>query len=346
MRASLSHFHAVMNDEQKSIQSKGGEARAAKLTKEERSGIAKDAAKARWAIPKATHKGILEIGEARIPCAVLDNGKRVVSENGITNAILGSRSGASKRLKRAAETEGAPVPLFLAPKVLEPFIDNDLRNGPLTQITYQDDKATERGYDALLLPAVCEVWLKARAAGVLQTQQLGKALQAEILIRSLAKVAIIALIDEATGYQEVRNKEALQALLEAFLLKELAAWAKRFPDEFYKEIFRLRGWQWNKLSVKRPILVGRLTNDLVYERLAPGVLAELENKNPKDERGRRKSTHHQWLTEDVGHPALAQHLHAIIGLMRASATWEQFHAMLDRAFPKRGDSMQLELIEI
>ncbi|MEO5959687.1 MAG: P63C domain-containing protein, partial [Opitutaceae bacterium] len=126
----------------------------------------------------------------------------------------------------------------------------------------------------------------------------------------------------------------------------LAAWAKRFPDEFYKEIFRLRGWQWNKLSVKRPILVGKLTNDIVYERLAPGVLAELENKNPKDDRGRRTAKHHQWLTEDVGHPALAQHIHAIIGLMRASMSWEQFHDMLDRAFPKRGNTVQLEFIEV
>lgn len=89
----------------------------------------------------------------------------------------------------------------------------------------------------------------------------------------------------------------------------------------------------------------KLTNDIVYERLAPGVLSELENKNPKDDRGRRKSTHHQWLTEDVGHPALAQHLHAVIGLMRASSTWGQFHTMHDRAFPKRGATLQLEFIE-
>lgn len=336
-----------MNEEAQSMQSKGGEARAAKLTKQERSAIAQGAAKARWATPqpKATHKGVLEIGDVKIPCAVLDNGKRVVSETGITNAILGSRSGASKRLKKAAETEGALLPLFLAPKTLEPLIDSDLREGPLTPISYQDDNGIELGYDALLLPAVCEIWLKAREAGLLQRQQLAKAMQAEILMRSLAKVGITALVDEATGYQEVRNKDALRALLDAFLLKELAAWAKRFPDDFYKEIFRLRGWQWNKLSVKRPILVGRLTNDLVYERLAPGILSALENNNPKDERGRRKSTHHQWLTEDVGHPALAQHLHAVIGLMRASSTWEQFHEMLNRAFPKRGDSMQLELIE-
>jgi hypothetical protein len=152
------------------------------------------------------------------------------------------------------------------------------------------------------------------------------------------------LVDEATGYQEVRNRQALQAILDAFLRHELAAWAKRFPDEFYREMFRLRGWEWKQVSVKRPILVGKLTNDVVYERLAPGILVELENRNPKDDRGRRAHRHHQWLTEDVGHPALAQHLHAVIGLMRASKDWSQFHSMLDRAFPRRGEVVQLELL--
>ena len=72
---------------------------------------------------------------------------------------------------------------------------------------------------------------------------------------------------------------------------------------------------------------------------------ELEHRNPRDQKGRRTHKHHQWLTEDVGHPALAQHLHAVTGLMRASANWQQFHALLDKAFPKRGSIVQLELIE-
>ena len=54
--------------------------------------------------------------------------------------------------------------------------------------------------------------------------------------------------------------------------------------------------------------------------------------------------HHQWLTEDVGHPALAQHLHAVITLMRVSKTWQQFKHMLDIAHPKRGDTLQLPLM--
>lgn len=143
----------------------------------------------------------------------------------------------------------------------------------------------------------------------------------------------------------MRSRLALQAILDKFLRKELAAWAKRFPDEFYQEMFRLRGWQWNRMSVNRPSVVGKYTNDLVYERLAPGILEELQARNPKDEKGHRKSRHHQWLTEDVGHPALAQHLYTVIGFMRASTNWDQFYRSLQRAFPKRNTTMLLPLQE-
>src|ERR1700730_15592779 len=142
-------------------------------------------------------------GAVTIPCAVLDNGQRVLSDNGVTNALLGSRSGASKRARKASEGSGPPLPLFLAPSQLYPFIDNQLVEGPLRPILYRDSSRNAVGYDPRILRAVCEIWLRAREAGALQEQQLDKAQRAEILMRALADVAIIALIDEATGYQEV-----------------------------------------------------------------------------------------------------------------------------------------------
>src|SRR5206468_6981574 len=99
-------------------------------------------------------------------------------------------------------------------------------------------------------------------------------------------------------YQEFRDRHALQALLDRYLRKELAAWAQRFPDEFYQNIFRLRNWEWKGMSVNRPWIVGKLTKDIVYARLAPGIIKELEQRNPMDEKGHRKARHHQWLTED------------------------------------------------
>lgn len=291
-------------------------------------------------IPKATHTGELRLGGARIPCAVLEDGRRILSEFGITTAF-GSRSGAAKRLKRAQSEDGAPLPVFVASKNLNPFIDDDLRYGLINPVEYQVGNRIAQGFAAELLPQICGVWIDARDAGKLRPQQANKCKQAEILMRALAHVGITALVDEATGYQADRARDALEKILEQFIAQEYRKWIKTFPDAFYEEMFRLKAWSYDPFSVKRPSLVGRYTNDLVYERLAPSVLDELRKKNPADEKGRRRLRHHQWLTEDIGHPRLREHLAAVIALMKASSTWDQFKRSVDRALPKPNQQMLL-----
>jgi hypothetical protein len=327
------------------MQSKGGKARAEKLSAEARREIAQAGGEARWGVEKATHTGLLTIGDMRFPCSVLSDGTRILTQSDFMNGMGMYYSGWVAKNK--PKDQAADVPHFLAFKSLTPFIEKHLGDLQSIVVKYRTEKgALAHGIKAEIIPNICEVWMDADESGKLGERQKAIAKKAKIISRALARVGIVALVDEATGYQEIRNKEALQALLDAFLQKEFAAWAKRFPDEFYKEIFRLRAWEWKRLSVRRPILVGKLTNDIVYERLAPGVLDELGNRNPKDEKGRRQQKHHQWLSEDIGHPALAQHLHAVIGLMRASEDWKQFHQMLDRAFPKKGSVLQLEFIDV
>jgi hypothetical protein len=324
-------------DEEVTGRAKGGVARAAALSPENRREIARAAAAARWhkSVPRVTHTGILTIGNSEIPCYVLENGERVLSTRGIMKSL--------GRTWRGRKYAGTELPVFLEANNLKPFFPNDI--GPVLspKVFRTDTGAIGEGFSAEILPVVCETYLGALDADELKAAQLVVAKQCEILARGLARVGVIALVDEATGYQEVRDKLALQAILDKFLRKELAAWAKRFPDEFYKEMFRLRGWQWLSLKGKRPGIVGTYTNDLVYERLAPGILEELEARNPKDDQSHRRGKHHQWLTEDVGHPALAQHLHAVIGFMRASSGWDQFYRLMNRAFPKKGQTIELAL---
>lgn len=194
---------------------------------------------------------------------------------------------------------------------------------------------------ATVLADICEAVLQARADGKLMHQQGNIAKRCEILVRGFARVGIVALVDEATGFQEVRARQALEKILEKFISDELLKWAKMFPDEFYKQMARLRGLQYSEIATKRPPYIGRLTNDLVYERLAPGVLEELKRKNPKDEKGRRRHKHFQYLTEDIGNPRLREHLWAVISLMRASSNWKNFYSLLNRAFPKYEDHPKL-----
>jgi len=284
---------------------------------------------------KATHQGKIKIGDKEIPCAVLENGMRVLSETGITNAILGGRSGASRALAKELKTSGAPLPLFLASNNLKPFIHADLLNGPLSPIQYKNNGRIVSGYSAEVLPVACNIWLEAREAGALQTSQLDKAQTAEIMMRSLAQIGIIALIDEATGYQSERDQDELQKLLSIYLSEEKLKWAKMFPDEFYRHLFRLRGWQYDPLSSKKSQFIGKLTNQLVYEKLPPGVLDELRRLNPvvDNTTGRRGAKHHQYLSEDIGQKDLHDHLMQLIAVMRLSSTWDEFMRNFNKAFP-------------
>ena len=347
----------MSNFDYEPVGSAGGKARAEKLTADQRSAIAAEAAKARWAnriqptddMPRVLegYSNVLNLDGTKLPCAVIegpDGIQRVLSETGITQAILGTRSGASKRLKKAASAEGALLPLFVAPSQLNEFITKDLLEGPLKPIDYVDGDRVVRGYDASILVAVCGVWLKARAQGKLQKQQLAKAQQAESLTLALADLGIVALIDEATGYQDDRARDALAKIFSTFLAKERQKWALTFPLDFYKEIYRLRGWKFEPWNTKRPSVVASWTDDFVYDRLAPGLTEELRIKNPVAETGRRSHKHHQWFNTDKGHPKLKEHIAGVIALLRAADNWDSFKRGLDRAYPKFGETIQLPLL--
>jgi P63C domain-containing protein len=165
----------------------------------------------------------------------------------------------------------------------------------------------------------------------------------ELLVRGFARVGIIALIDEVTGYQRDRASDALAKILEAFIDKELRAWVQTFPADFYEQLFRLRGLEFPKDSVKRPQYFGKLTNDIVYKRIAPGVLAKLKEVTPRDEEGRLKHKYFQRLTSNVGYPKLLQHLGSVVSIMKLSDGWNDFSGKLDRLHPRYGDTMPLPM---
>ena len=287
---------------------------------------------------EASYSGTLHIGEIKITCAVLKDGSRVLSEYGIATALK-SRSGASKRYKKkTAETTGAPFPVFVASENLIPYISDELSIGLFNPIKYKVNGRITNGFPAELLPQICDVWLKARDAEALKPQQFGRCKQAEILIRGLARVGIIALVDEATGYQYIRERNELNKILEAYISEELMQWTKRFPDEFYKQMFRLWGWPYpltkHNGAPRGPRYAGKLTKQLIYEKLPPGILEDIEKKNPSNEKGQRKHRHHQWLTDDIGNPHLEKHVSIVTTLMRISQDKRIFLKNLERAFPK------------
>lgn len=316
--------------------SKGGRARAKALSAKKRSEIARLAVEARWEkagkppVPRATHAGTIEIGGREIACAVLKDGRRVLTQETFLTAIGRSKKGKGGQISSGPDG----LPPFLSASALKSFIDNDLRKATVP-IQYRSISGVRaHGYEASLLPQVCDVYLKARDARKLTRQQTHVATACDILMRGLAHVGIIAMVDEATGYQDARARDALARILEKFIAKELRKWIRTFEADFYKEMFRLKGLPYDG-TCRRPQYFGHLTNDLVYSRLAPGVLDELRKRNPRTTpRGNRPAKHFQHLTPEFGHPRLREHIHAVTSLMRASDNWKGFYALIQRALPK------------
>jgi hypothetical protein len=316
-------------------QKKGGIGRAKALSPVARSAIASAGAQARWAKADPTREQLpraicgskerpLEIGNIAIPAYVLEDERRVLTVSGMSDGLSMARGG--------SEVPGLNrFELFIARDRLRPFVSKELRaqiSNPIVFLTPTGSKAY--GYDAEILVELCEAVLSARAEGVLQKQQEAIAHRAEILMRGLARVGIVALVDEATGYQEIRDRKALRRILEAYISKEWLPWTKRFPLEFYEEIYRLLGWNLDPASKSKPGYVGKLTNALVYDRLPKGVA---EAQNPIDpSTKRRRFKHHQFLTEDIGNPHLEKHVSKVIGLMQASDNWREFKRLFRRVF--------------
>lgn len=319
---------------------KGGKALAAKLTDEEKKVKAMKmvaAKKARKEMPKVLHDGLLKIMDINIPCYVLDNGKRVLSQRGISEAFTGGIGGGS------VGKDGAhKIPRFLAKKSIKSFINNDLIariNSPIEFLPKAGRSAF--GYDAELLPEICELILD--ASRVNNSTDSKEYYVADILIRGFARIGVIALVDEATGYQKDREKDALAKILEAFVAKELQPYLKTFPAEFYENLFRIYNLPFPPEKPQfRPAFFGKITNDVVYERLAPELLPELKKNASKLE---KKTHYHRWLTSDIGHPKLREHLASITTLLKISKTPSEFKMLVNKVHPKLGGNLEFDFSE-
>lgn len=308
---------------------KGGKARAARLTPTQRSEAARAAAEKRWgkSYAEATHIGKLVVGNMEFEVAVLTDGTRVINQKTIMEAL--GRNTTTGRHERNNHR-----PPFVGAGNLVPYFPDELPS-LFTPIEFRapGSVGVATGFDAAILPLVCETYLAAKDAGALRGSQLPAAEAASILIRGLARIGIIALVDEATGYQEVRARDELARILAAYVSPELQPWLKRFPDEFFEQIYRLQRWEFKPGTSKRNPYVGKLINKYVYDQLPPGVLDELRQKNPVLESGRRANKHHQFLTEGTGNSHLDRQISTVTTLMRISDDKQHFEELFDRAFP-------------
>lgn len=254
---------------------------------------------------RATHTGTLKVRNLEIPCYVLEDGERVISGRGLQNAFGYSANASGQALT----------------KVISKINDREIIEAIENRVEFKRPGAggsAEKtfGYKAEVLVDICDFILEYRKHNELTTIQERLAHHAEILTRAFAKVGVIALIDEATGYQKAKNE--YQKILELYIAKEIQPWVHTFDDNYYKQLYRLLGWNWDAYKTAKknhPQYIGKLTNRLIYEKLAPGVLSELQKINPADAKGNRKTRHHQRLTENHGYRELLKLISAVTILM-------------------------------
>lgn len=316
---------------------KGGKARASVLTSEERTQIARSAARARWgdkengpeqpetsvaiipaneaptpSHPHSMFRGSLDIGDLKVECHVLSDLRRVLTQREVVRLISGGR------------VSGNLQPYIDA----NPLIDNDFRAGAIIHFKIPGNPTLAAGYEATVLVEICEKYLDARSKKLLKTNQMKLAKQAEIVLRACAKVGIIALIDEATGFQEFRAKKALQLKLQAFIAEEMQEWARMFPEEFWYELARMEGIHYSPRS--RPLRWGKYVMAFVYDAIDGDVGKALRERNPNPH---FTQNHHQWL-KDFGRQKVNDHLQRVIAIMKLCDDMADFRKKFARVFKK------------
>jgi hypothetical protein len=282
------------------------------------------------AFPRAVASGLLQLGPITLPCAVLDDGTRVLTQVAFLHALA---SGRSRTPRPGARLTAAWVPTFLGAGNLTPYVgDSVLRYS--TPVRFRTESGTlERGYDAMLLPAVCLVYLNARGDNVLSPGQLRIAQRASVLHGALSEDGIAGMVDGSTGLREQQIRKELTATLTKHIAPELVDWTKRFPDEFFTQIYRLERLPSRPGMIKRAPAVARWIYAYIFDQLPAEVLDLLREAEPASPDRRQRSFGHHVLEEvDTGNPQLDNQIGLVIVLMRISKTKDEFERLFTSAF--------------
>lgn len=265
--------------------------------------------------PRAEWAGVLPIGDDELPCYVLNDGRRVISRTGATTSLTGRRSGNLESYIRIGP--------------LQPYLPRDFADHMIEFTLEGVTHKTVRGITAESFCDLCTAYVKALEDGALQSERQREiAAHAGIFLAASAKVGLLALIDEATGYQYDRAEDALRFKLKMFLEDEMRKWEKTFPDQLWAEFGRLTGRE-GATNSQRPKYWGKLVMELVYGYLDPDVAAWLKENAPKPQHGQN---YHQWLSSQFGLKKLTEHLWMLIGMAAACQSMPELRQKMAERF--------------
>ena len=166
--------------------------------------------------PFAKFRGQIALGGDPVDCYVLDDGRRVLSLRAIMIAIT--------------NVDAGNLGDYLGVKALKPFIDKEKILGELPEFHISGTQLRGKGVTSDQFEEVCRAYVQALHEGkALTDRQREIAIKCAVITSGLTRLGLDALIDEATGYQYVREEDALQVKLRAFIAEELRAWEMNRP---------------------------------------------------------------------------------------------------------------------
>jgi hypothetical protein len=273
-------------------------------------------------VPRALRQGLLRFGEVEVPCYVLADGTALLTARGILRVFAGGKEGDLRR--------------FL-PRI--PGISNDFSLVVSVRFRLADNNAIADGYPAEVLIDLCNLYVRALAAGTLHPKQVPLAVRAAVIVTSCAKAGITAAVWEATGYDKIKAAGALQDKLALYLREAAGPWERMFTHEFFLEMARLFHLELRS-DGKRPLVFAAFLREFFYEGLDAQLYAALKGKNPRlpELEGERQYRHHQFLTP-AARERFVRHQRDVLLLMRTSTHVADFRMRFNAHF--RGGGLQL-----
>jgi len=266
-------------------------------------------------LPRVSHYGTIHIGDFGFEGVVLENGKAGYTQTGLVQLIGLHRNNQSHRFRRfLAET--APNALML--------MDNS--DSP---IVIMPSGGRAHFLPAGILSEIVEAVIRAAIEGTLHHKQKHLVQPCLAINHALNHTAEVALIHEATGYQYVREPDALQDFISKVLRQSCATWERRFHPDYYSALYSLFGWKYHGQKNK-PQIIGLITARWVYEPVFPSqIMAELRARHGSDKL-------HQWLTEEDGLPLLERQINGVTMIARTSTDFADFNNRCAIAFDTKG----------
>lgn len=264
-------------------------------------------------VKSVTKRGVLQLGDAAFDVYVLETGARVCTQRTLVKSLGGS---------------GGKLTTLIGEKTAGAL---DLGEG----IRFQTlDGIQALGRQVGDIGKLCAQIVELQMAGVLPPEKIDLARAANRLNAVLAGIALEALVDEVTGYQEVRAGDYLRSRLQFALREEMDEWQRMWKRATFQSICAVYGRRY--LKGAPPRWLSAIIDKIHRRAFGEDVARALRDLNPDP---KFKSNHHQLLTDPVRRQFAAD-LAVVEALARISVRDRAgFWRRVDRYFGRDEDSL-------